>query len=320
VELFALPHAEAARRLRDGAIVWLPVNPVEYHGPHLPLHTDRLLSAALARDLCARLGEGEALLAGDLEVGVDPTPGPGTCPVSYRDVTRRVLEACRGLVALGARRVVLVTFHGAPLHNLALHVAARWLRRAGVQAASPFQEVVRAQLALDVEAFRETVVHLPPAVADEVLRGLALDFHAGFFETSLALHWAPGAVQPLHRALPPCPPIPPDGVLRSLAALAGRLGRPTLAAELGFASVGAAWPRLRPFPGYTGHPAHATPEAGRLFARAVVDRLAPSVRDALSGRDDRPPPLAWLGPVTLWGRLGPRPPSLADIAPAPATS
>lgn len=315
--LFDLPHAEAVRRLRAGATVWLPVDPVEYHGPHLPLHTDRLLARGLARDLSARLGEGEALLAEDLELGVDPAPGPGTRAVAYGDALRLVLGACRGLVELGATRVVLVTFHGAPLHNLALARAAGWLRTRGVAAAAPFQEVLRAQLDLEPEAFRATVSHLPSEVADEVLRGLPHDFHAGFFETSLVMHWAPGAVDPVHRRLPACPPIPADRGLVWLSRVAAALGRGTLAAELAFAAVGAAWPRLRPFPGYTGHPAHATPEAGRIFAEAIVDRLAPRLAEVLAGAPDPGPPLAWTGPLTLWGRLGPRLPALADVAPAP---
>lgn len=315
--LFDRPHVEVTARLRAGAVAYLLVDPVEYHGPHLPLHTDRLLSLGLARDLAARLG-GDALLAEDLEVGVEPAPGPGTRPSTYAEVRRAAIAACRSLLELGATRIVVVTFHGAPLHNLALARAVAWARHHGARAVAPFQEVLRAQLEIDTGAFAPAVAHLPPPVAEEVLRELRWDFHAGFFETSLVLHWAPDAVSPVHRRLPPCPPIRREPALAFASRLAGRAGLTGLASELELAAVGAAWTRLRPFPGYTGHPAHATPEAGALFAREIVGRLAPGVEDALAGRTEpRPPPLAWVGPLTLWGWLGPGHPALGDIAPPP---
>ena len=77
IRLFDLPHSEARRLLSSGAPVFLPVNPVEYHGPHLSLHNDRLISAGLMRDLHAGLAmkyDWPLLVADDLEVGVEPAP------------------------------------------------------------------------------------------------------------------------------------------------------------------------------------------------------------------------------------------------------
>src|SRR5260370_33859112 len=117
-----MPHAQARALLAAGAPVFLPVNPVEYHGPHLSLHNDGLVSRGLARDIHAVLAQSEGdwpcLVTSDLEGGVDPCPGPGTRATPFRQVRSLVLEACRRLVELGAQRVVLVTFHGGPLHNL----------------------------------------------------------------------------------------------------------------------------------------------------------------------------------------------------------
>ena len=44
LELFDLPHGRARALLDRGVPVFLTVNPVEYHGPHLSLHNDRLIS------------------------------------------------------------------------------------------------------------------------------------------------------------------------------------------------------------------------------------------------------------------------------------
>src|SRR5205807_1521461 len=73
ISIFDLPHQDAQRLARSGAPVYLTVNPVEYHGPHLSLHNDRLVSTGIVRDLHERLRarhDWPLLLGGDLEVGV----------------------------------------------------------------------------------------------------------------------------------------------------------------------------------------------------------------------------------------------------------
>jgi creatinine amidohydrolase len=304
---FDLPHEQAMARVR-GEIVWVPVNPVEYHGPHLSLHTDHLLSLGLIRALHAQMaGEGEPLVTADLEVGVDPTRGPGSRAATYREVWALVRRSCEALVELGAQRVVLVTFHGAPLHNLVLARAVRWLVRRGVRAVAPFQELVRLLAqpqALEAPEHDVIFASVPPEARAQVRQDLPLDFHAGFFETSLALHWAPASVSPLHRQLPPCPAAPPLRGLQLAGWLVQRLGLRGLGAELAFAARGAGWQHLEPFPGYTGRPAHATSESGAAFARAIVQELAPLVGSVLDGRQSPPkPPFAWVGPLTLWGTI-----------------
>jgi creatinine amidohydrolase len=296
--LLDLPHRDAADRVRRAPVVWVPVNPVEYHGPHLPLHTDALLTRAWVGELHRALfGDGEPVCTADLEVGVEPTPGPGTRAVSYGEVRRSLIRTCRSLVDLGATAIVPITFHGAPLHNLALASAVRWCRARGVRAAAPFQEVVR-RLGSDDPVFREVVAQIVPERRAEVAASLPHDFHAGLLETSLLLRWGPEHVSPVHRELPPCPIPAPWGPLAAAARLTG-------APELTVAAYGAGWMRLRPFPGYTGHPALATAEIGALFARAVVDGVVPALRAALDGAEPAAPPFRWVGPLSLWGLVRP---------------
>jgi creatinine amidohydrolase len=112
ISLFDQSHTEARRLVKTGATVFLTVNPVEFHGPHLSLHNDRIISLGLAKDLHARLEPKAPLLLGaDLEVGVDPCPGPGSRHTPYGVVRDLVVEACRALAELGVKRVVLMTFH-----------------------------------------------------------------------------------------------------------------------------------------------------------------------------------------------------------------
>jgi creatinine amidohydrolase len=304
MKLLDLSSSAARQALATGAPVFLPVNPVEYHGPHLPLHTDGLIAAGLIRDLHAALARRRngwpLLVAADLEVGCEVVPGPGSRPVPYADVCAVVGRAAGALADLGARRVVLMTFHGSPLHNLALSRAVRLLEGRGVRAVAPFNLILRRMIAGDTELLAELGAGGAAAVVD-VLEEL----HAGMFETSLVLHYAPDAVHPGYVDLPPCPSPTPVAPLAAAARAARALGRRELAAELDFAARGLGWFALRPFPAYTGRPAAASAAAGSALARRIVGEGAPVVLDVLEGRVPAPPPvMTWVAGLSLGGRVG----------------
>lgn len=305
-----LSHAEARRLLATGAPVFVPVNPVEYHGPHLSLHNDALISAGLIRDLHASLAtlrpDWPLLAVADLEVGVEPTPGPGSRPVSFPVVRRLVEGTCRTLVELGAKGIVLVTFHGNPLHGLALDAGVRLSARRGVPAIAPLHLLLAEMLVADGRDYAEAVGHVPDAAEREAMLGsLPLDFHAGFFETSLSLHYAPDSVHARYRDLPPCPTPTPDGAMLRASRAASALGATRLARELSLGAAATGWTRLRPFPAYTGRPHRATATSGAYFARKILELFLPAVRGVLlEGAAPPQPIMSWLATVTLGGRIG----------------
>jgi creatinine amidohydrolase len=306
--LLDLPHAAARRLLATGVPVFLPVNPVEYHGPHLSLHNDALVCAGYLRDIHARLWpERPFVEVRDLDVGVDPVPGPGSRPVPFATVRRLVRDACAAVADLGARAVVLGTFHGSPLHNHALEAGVELLARRGVRVVAPFNRLLRRMLTIDGHAYAAAYAHVADAaVREEMMRTLGYDYHAGFTETSLALHYAPASVDPRHVELPPCPPATPARHLALAARAARAAGRRELAAELDFAAWGLGWFALRPFPAYTGRPALATAAAGAILAEQLVSEGAALVDDVLAGRAASPPPIMpWLVPLTAAGRVAP---------------
>jgi len=319
--LFEQSHGEARRLVATGAPVYLTVNPTEYHGPHLSLHNDRLVSRGLVRALHARLAAKTGwplLLGADLEIGVEPCPGRGTHYTSFQTTREIVVEACRAVAELGAQRVVIMTFHGAPLHNLALQAGIDHLTARGVRALAPFHTVLRELTGgADVSRYTEGLATIAsPDDRAAVLAELPNDFHAGFFETSMAMHLAPASVSPSHVDLPPCPPVTPDPRLRAAAAVARSLGRVGLARELEFAAAGVGWNALRPFPGYTGRPHLASAAAGAVFTRFLLDGLVPHVEAVLDGRAEPPRPIMpWIGALTAGGRIGVLPrPDLSEIA------
>ena len=300
--------ADARRLTATGAPVYLFVNPVEYHGPHLSLHNDQLIAQGLARDLHAHLQrewpEWPMLVAGNLEAGAEPCFGPGSIHVGLDALRRLVLDACESLVALGARRVVLMTFHGAAMHNLALHEAALGLARQGIAALNPMNFLLRTMLEGDLDRFDGFLEFVRPEAREVIRSTLQFDFHAGFFETSLALHYAPDSVAELRRALPPCPPIVRDRALTLAAKAADLAGLKELARELRYAAFGAGWYAGRPFYAYTSRPSEASAEAGAFFARMLAEELGAVTQGVFEGHRRAPEPvLSWLVPLTLKGRL-----------------
>lgn len=305
--LSGLSPAETRGLLERGAPVYLSVNPTEYHGPHLSLENDHLVSMGLARDLHARVGQKRGwpfLVADRIFGGVDPCPGPGTVKTSFSDLVRQVEDACKKLADLGARRVVLMTFHGAPLHAIALDAGVRLLEARGIQAYQPLVLLMEAQLAVNAAEFEDAFECIEdPLAREQAMRDLQLDFHAGFFETSMALHYAPETVSALHRSLPPCPAYPPHAGVTRLSNWARSAGRERFSQELELVAIAIGWYGLRPFPGYTGRPDLARPEAGEIFARYIVERYAERAELVFRGGLSPRPVLRWLVPLTLGGRI-----------------
>ena len=311
VLLHSLANREARALTASGAPVFLFVNPVEYHGPHLSLDNDALVSRGLARDLHARLAavhpDWPFVTAGELGMGCGAVPGPGSRPTPFPRQRDQVVDACRSLATLGARRVVLMTFHGDPMHNVAIQAGVDWLAGQGIAAIAPMHLLIREMMALDADGGRlAEVLHTIPGPADRKAMAAELyrDIHAGFGETSLTLHYFPKSVSRGYRDVPPCPPWNPHPAVGMLATAARLAGVRDFAAEAAYAALGLGWLAMKPFPGYTGRPALARPEAGAILSRLIVDDFARAALDVFDRGAPAPrPALAWLESLTAGGRL-----------------
>ncbi|MBS2021577.1 MAG: creatininase family protein [Deltaproteobacteria bacterium] len=310
MKVLELPLRDTRAVLATGAPVFIPVNPVEYHGPHLSLRNDALVSGGLAKDLHARLAvthpEWPFLEASPIELGFEPCHGPGSRYVAFKELKRIVREAVRALCEIGCKRVVLMTFHGAPLHAWALEEGLKEAARHGAQGFSPLNLVLEQMMGVDAAEYAEAFAHIADeAERAEMMGNLAHDFHAGFFETSMALHYAPESVSPTYVELPPCPKSEVDGALLNAAKAARAVGKDKLAQEFELAAVARGWQMMKPFLGYTGRPHRATAKAGSVFAKAIVDKYAKRAEEIFAGTNVSPTPiLAWVKTATMGGRFG----------------
>jgi len=199
---------------------------------------------------------------------------------------------------------VLNTFHGSALHNIAIQDGVEVFRAAGIAAMAPFQIVLREMVSLEAERYREAFDDVPEEHRQAMIDGLRMDFHAGFFETSLALHYAGASVSERLDEVQPCPPFDRVGYVSFLSKVVGLLGAAQTAREMSFAADALGWPELRPFPGYTSRPAFATARAGEVFAEKILERYAEAGRDVfVHGKAPPEPIMRWLKWLSFGGRV-----------------
>ena len=177
------------QRLRtDAPPVLLPVGALEQHGPHLPLGTDGLLSAAVAASAAARVG---GLVAPTLSYGYKSQPKCGggqhfcgTTSVDAATLIGSVRDAVREFARHGLKRLVVVNGHYENQWFL-IEGIDLGLRDAGPQCGL---EVMR----LEYWDFmtEATLANVFPAG----FPGFALE-HAAVIETSLMLHYHPTLVR-----------------------------------------------------------------------------------------------------------------------------
>ncbi|MGH8630273.1 MAG: creatininase [Burkholderiales bacterium] len=217
--------------------VFLPVGALEQHGPHLPLGTDAILSAAVAEG-AAQLGAG--IVAPALAYGYKSQPKcgggqhfPGTTSLDAQTLAHTVRDAVREFARHGVEKLVVVNGH----------YENQWFIIEGIDLAMselgprPPLTIMRMEY---WDFFTQPTLE---KVFPDGFPGYALE-HAAVLETSMMLHYHPELVR-LDR-IPSDPPadfppydiyptrtewVPPSGVLSS-ARTASRDKGTLLCAEL----------------------------------------------------------------------------------------
>lgn len=253
-----LTWAELAALDRARTVVFVPISPIEAHGPHLPAGTDYYVAQAFAEHLAAeierRRPEVECLLAPVVPIGCGVLPMVGSLGVRWLTVRNVAVAMGRSLARDGFRTIVAVSGHLGPTHLIALERAAASVsRRFGVKMLAPAipvgREVLRGATLAEVFAALE-----PPLTQGE-LRAVARADHGGMLETSVMLHVRPDLVRPLYQTLPP---------LTRMSYLMWRGRRST-----------------RGFQGYVGEPARARAEIGAAVMATLTKVAATLVEEAL---------------------------------------
>jgi len=201
--LETLSHDALSALDRGRTALVATLSPLEVHGPHLPLGQDLMEGYALAEravdKLAAQRPDWTFLLLPPVPVATDCVPKLGSVPFPtslVREVAYRLLKP---FAEAGFARLAFSSFHGGPRHVLALEAAAAQLTAdTGVPAASLFSMVL-ARI-LEGRVFFDAVRDVPGR--EVTIEQLKRDQHAGFVETSLALHLWPNLVDEGWERLP----------------------------------------------------------------------------------------------------------------------
>jgi creatinine amidohydrolase len=171
-----LTVAEMRAALQESRTVLVPIGVTEQHGYHLTLDTDSQTAWQVCTRAAAQTGSFVAPL---LSYGFSGGELPGTINIDYQLVGLFIKEIIRALAANGLRNIVLVLGHGGTEHGRATQDAAELFLRSHPEYADRNVGILR--FWQDSELCR--------AAFDSG------DYHAGYFETSLMMYWAPDDVR-----------------------------------------------------------------------------------------------------------------------------
>ena len=255
-----LRPAQLIERRKACPLVIVPVGPLEYHGPHLPIGVDAINCTQVAHACCRRLGRGVVLPT--MMMGTERERGPevleplgfepGTYVVGMDFPSRlwnshylpeevfaiRLAAELRILIGQGYRYILIANGHGAQNHMEAIN-----------RLCIELSNTTPAKL-----AFRLTL-------AKRMLAGNWAAGHADSVETSIIMHYDRGLVD--LGALPP-PEVPIHS--REFSIVDG----------LGFTPQYPADRVVR------NDPRKSTPEEGRQFFEESLDELLAAAEQLIS--------------------------------------
>lgn len=167
---------EIREGLQETQTVLIPLGVTEQHGYHLATNTDNHNAWQLAVRAAAETGSFVAPLMPYTFSGGEL---PGTINIHYHLVGMFITELLRALSANGLMNLIIVLGHGGSENHRATYEGAELFRR---------QNPAYADRKVAIFSFWELSEKCAAAFAEG-------DFHAGWFETSLMLHWAPEDVR-----------------------------------------------------------------------------------------------------------------------------
>lgn len=191
---------------RERCLMFLPVSPLEQHGPHMPLGMD-LFGAEFLSQKMAELWDSlhpdwNSLLVPSLPVGSNAFDFPGSLFTRQRVVRDLLVDYGASMARHGFKNIVLITVHGGTGHIVAMEEAAEIVsKRFKCTCVSPIGAI--ATKFFSGGYFDELDELLSQPLTREERDLLRVDWHAGWWETSLMLLARPDLVKASYTELEP---------------------------------------------------------------------------------------------------------------------
>jgi creatinine amidohydrolase len=168
---------EVREALKETQTVLVPVGVTEQHGYHLTLDTDSQSAFQISKRAADETG---SFVAPTLTYTFSGGELPGTINIDYHLVSLLISDIIRALCANGVKNIIFVPGHGGSENSRAMREGSEMFYR---------QHPEYADRNVAIFNFAEVSEACKKAYIDG-------DFHAGYFETSMMMYWAPDDVRP----------------------------------------------------------------------------------------------------------------------------
>ena len=239
---------------KDTTIIYIPISPLEEHGPHLPVGTDLLTSRDAAKAAVQQLHtnrpELTPVLFPAIPLGYTKIAAcfPGTISTRVRAIKTVITDIISSLADYDFRYFVICTFHMDLCHLKAIHLAIQKLhRRYDIEVAEPWSSYF----------YNKKVEEHEPQVGFDTSK----EVHAGFRETSLMKYQYPYLVDKQHTTL--------QSIHRNLYSPK---------------CLGKTFKDLGINDGYIGNPARADSNYGRWFFQETVNSFVEAGQNIVDGK------------------------------------
>ena len=206
LELMDLNHPQLNALKRERTVIFIPISPIEEHGPHLPLGVDAFNARFFAEELAERLTEKRpdwtVVLTPLLPLGTNVFKYIGSIHIRQRAMRDVVTDFASSLARYGFSYFVIFSFHGGPGHIVALEEASRKVsKRFGVKMISLTGGL--AYKFLSGGFTPEIERYLSKPLTQEERELFKKDIHAGWWETAMMMKAKPNLVDECYKELEP---------------------------------------------------------------------------------------------------------------------
>lgn len=231
LRLLEMTWVEVGELNPDQTLIFVPISPIEEHGPHLPLGTDIFGAADIAEKAARMIGEEDpqlqAVLAPPIPLGCSDITAdfPGTLSLKGTTLCALVEDFCSALVKSGFKNIIITNHHLDPVHLKAILTAIEGVAsRHDVRIIENIGRIVYSGME-----------------REEIRQGRAMglnmhtEIHADVRETSFIMHGYPHLIKTDPENLPPVPIDVREGMkkgcktFKEMGADQGYIGTPALA-------------------------------------------------------------------------------------------
>jgi len=234
--------------------VFIPLSPLEEHGPHLPIGTDLLTARDAAKEAIQRINKKNpeilSILFPSIPLGYSKMASdfPGTISTQIKTIKSIVNDVCSSLAKFQFKYFVLCTFHMDLGHLKGIYSGmSKAMKNHDIKVIEPWGPYF----------YHKEVEKQEPQVGFDTKK----EIHACFRETSLMNYQYPYLVDPSYKDL--------QNIYRDLYS-PGVLGKTFK--EIGIKE------------GYVGSPARADSNYGRWYFQQIVETIAQATVDMLDGK------------------------------------